>query len=531
MAALATCAHARGKRMRILIRLTTCVLIVSLASQSCAWAGVVPRPRRSHPAPRHVRVRKTGIPKAASETHPSRDALSPFESLFYSREFVNAAKLLLPLKDKHDNSYALWCNQLGSVYLAAQDTGAALEQFSEAFLVMNSIDAFRHLEKKALSLRGEESAKGYKGDPYEKVYNALYLALLLYGAHDSENALAALRNGILCDSDVEAQAYKSDATLLYLLAARIEKERGNPSMAQEFFGQAVLAYYLSHPLNRDIVWEEQGARSALAAAEKELAKRQDARRDKNGVVRENDAIRNLKKEVGRLDDRIRQLVRQREAQSRGIDTAALDGVIEPQQNVLLVVEMGRSPSKEGAGRYGEKVVFSEAPYAAKNIRVTQDLFFTVPDPAVLKYNDVYYQASTRGGRKMDSILAGKAQFKQSAAEASDLLVNYGIIAATEASDMDSDKRDKAYGVAGFLFLAGIASSVFSSVTKPAADLRHWSLLPAEVQVVPMKLAAGQHRLIVRVYDDRWQPLSGLDREVDVTVEPGRPTVVFTRIFE
>ncbi len=132
---------------------------------------------------------------------------------------------------------------------------------------------------------------------------------------------------------------------------------------------------------------------------------------------------------------------------------------------------------------------------------------------------------------MDSILAGSAQFKQSAAEASDVMARLGIAAAAHASGMESDKRDKAYGAAGVLFLAGIISSIAGSMTKPNADLRHWSFLPAEIQLVPMKLAPGTHHLTVRVYDDRWQLLPGLERQVDVTVEQGRATVVFTRIFE
>ena len=171
---------------------------------------------------------------AAAKLIPSEQAIDG-ELAFYSGDFAKAGSLFTAFAKTKDKDFALWSNQLGSIYLVAGDYKQALSAFLDAYYLMNDTSAFSHLESRAVSLTGEERGKAYKGDPYERVYNSLYAALLLEQEHDYDNALAAVKNGILCDSDVEGGLYKSDVTLLYLLAARLGVLRNDLSMSGEYF--------------------------------------------------------------------------------------------------------------------------------------------------------------------------------------------------------------------------------------------------------------------------------------------------------
>ncbi len=142
---------------------------------------------------------------------------------FYYGDMVKARNKYEEAANQSDRNYALWNNQLGSVYLAQGNKPGALDSFLKSYYLMNDISAFSELEASAISLSGSEDRKAYKGDPYEKAINSLYVGLLLYDKGDLENAMAAFKNGILADSDSEKESYKSDFSILYLLASRTAK--------------------------------------------------------------------------------------------------------------------------------------------------------------------------------------------------------------------------------------------------------------------------------------------------------------------
>src|SRR5688572_18996870 len=75
----------------------------------------------------------------------------------------------------------------------------------------------------------------------------------------------------------------------------------------------------------------------------------------------------------------------------------------PRANVLLFVETGNGPQKYAGGEYNEVLLFSQGKPAARSavLKVNGQ---TVEAPA---YDDLYFQATTRGGRVMDQILANK----------------------------------------------------------------------------------------------------------------------------
>ena len=313
---------------------------------------------------------------AESKPIPSEQAIDG-EFAFYSGDFAKAGSLFAAFAKTKDKDFALWNNQLGSIYLTAGDYKQALSAFLGAYYLMNDTSAFSHLESRAVSLTGEEREKAYKGDPYERVYNSLYVALLLEQEHDYDNALAAVKNGILCDSDVEGGLYKSDATLLYLLAARLEILHNNQSMSDEYFKKAQEAYFLAYPINRYVVSDEQSKLNLLGQKQKELEKlmskqapskpKKEEKDKKKGQVASKGPVQNfsskgkddsttsspkkpkevlsLEAEIQAFETAITTLTGIRTENCKQISTEILKQVVDTTNNVLFIVELGRGPIK------------------------------------------------------------------------------------------------------------------------------------------------------------------------------------------
>lgn len=138
-------------------------------------------------------------------------------------------------------------------------------------------------------------------------------------------------------------------------------------------------------------------------------------------------------------------------------------------NVLVVANYGDAPIKEGFGEYGEKLRFFEGHRTAEALGV--------PKGWVASSDILTYQATTRGGRKMDHVLAGKAVFKKGTDTAGDVLVVGGAVAAVHGLDSGNDATAIAGGAA---VLAGIISKAISAATIAKADTRSWNNLPAAI---------------------------------------------------
>lgn len=482
---------------------------------------------------------------------------------FYKGNYKEAELIFNKLKNKKDRNLALWSNQLASVYLGEGNQQKAKDALIDAYSLINNIAAFRNLESKAIGLTGEEATKAYKGDPYEKVFNSLYLGLLFYADNDLDNALASFKNGILCDSDVEGNLYKSDVAPLYLLAARIEAERSNKSMSDDYFNKAKEALCLSHPSNRVIVSNEQALiterdekqkelekilakfkkaeeEKTKAGSEKETKKRPKQNfsgRSRDDVMDTNTQkkINSLNANIERINNEIGGLSDKRQENNCKIEFSCLQDLINPNNNVLLCFEMGRGPLKYQIGQYGEIAVFTLKSYKAKKISLLIDNKYKLEENKFMKNNDTIYQALTRGGRMMDCILKGKAQFKQATAQLSYTFSQMSQQMTNQANQMARANpyadNSGAYAAAGVFALFSLAMAIGSEMANPSADARHWSLLPAELQIIPLKLSPGEHHVIVSVYDDSGNILSDLTIDFNINVRPNGGNVFFQRIFE
>lgn len=187
---------------------------------------------------------------------------------------------------------------------------------------------------------------------------------------------------------------------------------------------------------------------------------------------------------------------------------------DPKANVLFFLEMGRGPTKYAAGEYGERLKFRPG---------------SVPDPvAVLKVNgqsikvgpfdDLTYQATTRGGRVMDHVLQGKAVFKNT----TDAVGTAAIIGGTAVALAGDSNASRNVGMG--IALAGLVSKVVSAATTPEADTRQWDNLPNVLSFAAIYLPPGAHSATVEFQSPSGQVL--VTREARFEVVEGRDTVLF-----
>ncbi len=384
---------------------------------------------------------------------------------FQSGNVSNITKTYEEAAKLGDRNYALWDNQLGSIYLTQGDYDKALDSFLKAHYLMNNITAFKQLERKAVSLTGSEDTKAYKGDPYEKAMNSLYVGLLLYKKGDLENAVAAFKTGILADSDSKGESYKSDIAILYLLVSRIAKKLGDESLSNDYCSVAKGLY--SSP----------------------------------------------------------------DYSVLGFNDELIQKMLDLKNNVLLVMEFGEGPFKSRRGRYGELAVINGDRYDVTGLNLKID------DKANSNYQvysntDIYFQASTRGGRKMDGILKGKATFKKNAADTSSGAINLSGQLLNQANQTSDPYAQAALAAAaGISALVSGGAAIMSGITNPKADIRYWTLLPEHIIIFPLFIPPGKHKIDVEFNDGRYSHSDiKSNYEFDVDIQKDTDNIIFKRIL-
>jgi tetratricopeptide (TPR) repeat protein len=146
-------------------------------------------------------------------------------------------------------------------------------------------------------------------------------------------------------------------------------------------------------------------------------------------------------------------------------------------NLVVIVDAGRGPTKIAVGVHGEATRFVDHPERPDHVEIVAD---GKSIGQAKKAGDVYFQASTRGGRAFDAILMGKAIYKSTARAA-------GLTTLVLADDMPDKYRTGAIAVGLGLFLS-------SFLVSAKADTRHWTTLPAEVQLFRGALSPGAHEI-------------------------------------
>jgi tetratricopeptide (TPR) repeat protein len=189
----------------------------------------------------------------------------------------------------------------------------------------------------------------------------------------------------------------------------------------------------------------------------------------------------------------------------------------PNANLLFFVELGRGPVKYATGQYREQLRFLPGRASAGSVA-----FHTGNQSLTARpHDDLTFQATTRGGRVMDHVLANQAVFKQATDTAGDAAIIGGIIMASQQGH-GSPVDEIGLG----LVAAGVISKIFSAATNPAADTRSWENLPNYLSFAKLQVPPGSHDLTVEFLGRDGRPLHDRTQTLTVRVEDGKDTVVF-----
>jgi hypothetical protein len=178
-------------------------------------------------------------------------------------------------------------------------------------------------------------------------------------------------------------------------------------------------------------------------------------------------------------------------------------------NVLFFVEYGKGPTKYASGEYREQLRFRDNQSAVRSAKVT------VGGQAIWArpYDDLYFQATTRGGRVMDHVLANKAVFKGTTDKVGDAAIISGaVLAGTQQG-----RRNAGDEVGAGLLAFGLLSKIVSATTTPAADTRSWDNLPQYLSFAAAQLPAGQHSATVDFFTDNGARVVNMQKTVTVNV--------------
>jgi len=179
-----------------------------------------------------------------------------------------------------------------------------------------------------------------------------------------------------------------------------------------------------------------------------------------------------------------------------------------ERNVLAVIDVGRGPVKVAEGAHGEIARYYAQEHSDFGVEILVD---GISRGRSARATDLYTQAMTRGKRVLDGIRKGKAVFKEGATIAGAVVLSEG---------MRERKWEKAAMGAGLLLLAVL--------TRAEADTRHWSLLPAEVHVLPLAIPPGRREITVRALDRAGNPIPGWERTFVAEVPARRDTLYYFR---
>ncbi len=178
----------------------------------------------------------------------------------------------------------------------------------------------------------------------------------------------------------------------------------------------------------------------------------------------------------------------------------------PSDNVLIFADYGKGPTKYAAGSYGEQLKFREGVSNAFEMK-----FITGQNSLHLgPYDDLSYQASTRGGRVMDHILANQAVFKSTTDAAGDAALMSGMVLA-------HGRNTQEVGLG--LVAAGLVSKIFSAAATPGADTRDWDNLPQYLTFGTMSLPPGPHVLTIQYLDSNGAEIPSMTRTENIYVNP------------
>lgn len=193
---------------------------------------------------------------------------------------------------------------------------------------------------------------------------------------------------------------------------------------------------------------------------------------------------------------------------------------KPLPNAFLVLWTGTPPSYVRGGAYEEirhvipgkdelTMVMVETP--DKNLR-----------NAAKYIGDINFQASTRGGREMDSVLKNKANVKSGLNASGNVFMIAGFACFAAMSGQNEAPVILALGGAGIgCFVVGGGFYYVGSLINSKADIRYWRNLPGNLSIIPLYLEEGDNEIFIHGYYG-WDHV--IRENCTIPILPGKTTI-------
>lgn len=158
---------------------------------------------------------------------------------------------------------------------------------------------------------------------------------------------------------------------------------------------------------------------------------------------------------------------------------------------LVIIETGYAPQKVRSGKYSEILKFTDN---AANLNTSPHLFMAdseVGSPVL--GSDLLFQATTRGGRVVDSINSGKAEFKENMATSAAVAIGVSVASAAVSQFVPFASYISIGSSAYGLVAGGVGSE-----TTPEADARTWEGLPKQIYFVNTQTPTDPTKLTMKL---------------------------------
>lgn len=243
----------------------------------------------------------------------------------------------------------------------------------------------------------------------------------------------------------------------------------------------------------------------------------------------------------------------------------VDECRDPLTNTFVIQQTGNAPYKIRMGAYGEALQFRSVPNPVDRALIAlRPIDGTAPqeERVLLAANgdSLDYQARTRGGREMDHILKGKAQFKDAMSVSNNMaawggtaattvalvqamtivttttttttytVTSTGVTATTTTTTSSGmagfGAAGTALGVAAAMYGIYVVTMVIMDSLHPEGDVRGWHELPDRYYFACDSLAPGSYEIESNYFDKLGQPLDEKTERYRFTVDGERPALLY-----
>jgi tetratricopeptide (TPR) repeat protein len=310
----------------------------------------------------------------------------------------------------------------------------------------------------------------YRDGEWNAVLNYQQLGLAAMASGDFEVARRSLDEAISRVEQIYAGDENAKRALSVFNAEKVKDFKGEP------YERAMTYFYRGLLYSRDGDYEN--ARAAFLAADlQDTMAEQESFAGDFGMMK---YLAGWASSCAGDDARAKVLIQE----AKQADSS-IAGLPDAPGKAIVLIDSGLGPVKGTGGKHKELLVFErgggpdDAVYVKSGSDELRDLKTA---------GDVYFQASTRGGRQVDGVLAGKARFKDNADTVGTVATDVGQVAMLTGLASD---HSNLVGAGAIIGLVGLFAKGVSAATTPTADTRAWQSLPAAV-----------------LFQDRGAPLAG-----------------------